>query len=120
MVSCNCHLAVAPHSVIDNRDLTYVLWIQIGDILLIRTGFYEAYTKLTDTERIEIAKPTSGWIGLQASEDMADFLHDSYFSAVVADNPSVEAWPLPRKSPNIRVRLAAGTLSLVYGSCSLC
>lgn len=81
--------------------------ISSGDILLIRTGFYEAYFKLTDAEKAEIAKAdigssTIGWIGLEASEDMAAFLHDSYFSAVAADNPSLEAWPLPGKSPNIQ------------------
>lgn len=81
--------------------------ISEGDILLIRTGFYKAYSKLTDAEKAEIAKADIGssiigWIGLEASEDMADFLHDSCFSAVVADNPSLEVWPFSHKSSNIQ------------------
>lgn len=75
----------------------YLLTGSTGDVLLVRTGFFSAYQKLTQEERLALSKesPEVGWIGLQPSEDMLDFLHDSYFSAVVADNPSMEASPFP-------------------------
>jgi hypothetical protein len=35
------------------------------------------------------------YAGLEASEDMKDFLHDSYFAAAACDNANFEAWPPP-------------------------
>lgn len=69
---------------------------ETGDILLIRTGWLERYNSLTKEEK----QDRSTWdlmkhqyAGLEASEGMKDFLHDSYFSATAADNPSLEVWP---------------------------
>ena len=69
---------------------------ETGDILLIRTGWLERHKSLTKEEK----QDRSTWeltqhqyAGLEASEDMKDFLHDSYFAAAAADNPSLEVWP---------------------------
>lgn len=69
---------------------------QTGDILLIRFGWLRYYNGLT----IEQKNDSVVWdtmnhkcVGLEASEEMKDFLHDFYFAAAAADNPSLEAWP---------------------------
>lgn len=69
---------------------------ETGDILLIRTGWLEKYNSLNTEEK----QDRSTWdltkhqyAGLEASECVKDFLHDSYFAAIAADNPSLEAWP---------------------------
>ncbi len=69
---------------------------QTGDVLLIRTGWLERYNVLTMEQKQE----RSTWdimehryAGLEASEDMKDFLYDSYFAAAATDNTSFEAWP---------------------------
>lgn len=35
------------------------------------------------------------YAGLEASEEMKDFLHDTYFAAAATDNANFEAWPPP-------------------------
>lgn len=70
--------------------------LETGDIILIRTGWLEKYNTLTTEER----EDRSQWdplkhqyAGLEASEDMKDFLHDSYFAAAASDSPMFESWP---------------------------
>ncbi|KAI1408272.1 hypothetical protein F5Y13DRAFT_204968 [Hypoxylon sp. FL1857] len=75
--------------------------IQIGDILLIRSGFLKNSTTLTYEQKAERHLqpfrfgPNDGqrYIGVEQSEEILDFLHDSYFSAVAGDQPAFEAWP---------------------------
>lgn len=69
---------------------------QTGDVLLIRTGWLEKYNTLTTEEKEDRSRwddMKHQYAGLEASEDMKDLLHDSYFAAVATDNPSLEAWP---------------------------
>ena len=66
--------------------------IAIGDILLIRTGWMEAYLALTPEGRGQIAESRS-WIGLEADAAMAQFLWDNHFAAAALDNPAVEHSP---------------------------
>jgi hypothetical protein len=69
---------------------------QIGDILLIRTGWVTKYLSLATQEKEERAKWETmqhAYAGLEASEDMKDFLHDTYFAAAACDNISLEMWP---------------------------
>jgi kynurenine formamidase len=66
---------------------------QYGDILIIRSGWLDNYNKL-DTkarETLPTVKPT--FVGVEQTQEMLDFLHDNYFSAVVGDTPAFEAWP---------------------------
>jgi hypothetical protein len=71
---------------------------QIGDILLVRTGWITKYSSLTNAEKEDRAKldmMQHAYAGLEASDDMKDFLHDSYFAAAACDNANFEAWPPP-------------------------
>lgn len=65
-----------------------------GDILFIRTGWTEAYTRLSTTEQQTLAAtyPPPA-IGLESSEETLRWLWDNDFAAVVGDQPSFEAWP---------------------------
>ena len=69
-----------------------------GDILITRTGFIAAYNAL---DRAGREKLVSGpwtdhkYVGVEQSEEMLDWLHDSYFAAVAGDQPSFETWPFP-------------------------
>jgi hypothetical protein len=69
---------------------------QIGDILLVRTGWVTKYLSLTDKEKEERANwdvMRHEYAGLEASEDMKDFLYDTYFAAAACDNANFEVWP---------------------------
>lgn len=69
---------------------------QYGDILVYRSGFIDTYNQLPTTERERLASiPSrqSTFVGLEQGDEMLDFLHDNYFSAVVSDTPAFEAWP---------------------------
>jgi kynurenine formamidase len=63
-----------------------------GDILLVRTGFMDAYLSAVGAAR-EAFYQARNCPGLAGGEDMAEFLWDSGVSAVVADNPAVEDIP---------------------------
>ena len=67
---------------------------QAGDILLIRTGWVRAYSKLNDAECEAIAatNPPPA-IGVESSEETLRFFWDESFSSVGGDQPSMEAWP---------------------------
>ncbi|KAF8246277.1 hypothetical protein K440DRAFT_685493 [Wilcoxina mikolae CBS 423.85] len=75
--------------------------IRIGDILLLRTGFTKAYKALTIAERQALADrhfsdgpdTEHRFIGVAQTEEMADWIHNSYFSAVAGDTPAFESWP---------------------------
>lgn len=71
---------------------------QIGDILLVRTGWVTTYLALSAEERRRRAKldlMEHAYAGLEASEEMKDFLHDTYFAAAACDNANFETWPPP-------------------------
>lgn len=40
------------------------------------------------------------FVGVDQTEEMVDFLHDEYFSAVAGDQPGFEAWP-PKPELNL-------------------
>lgn len=75
--------------------------IRIGDILLVRSGFVEAYNSKPGDERAALAtrehklgiEDGQRWAGLSQEQKMIDWLHDSYFAAVAGDAPAFEAWP---------------------------
>jgi kynurenine formamidase len=61
--------------------------LQVGDFLLLRTGYIRAVLDSPGGER-----PTT-WPGLAPWEPMARYLWNSHVAAVVADNPAVETAP---------------------------
>lgn len=71
---------------------------RIGDILLVRTGWVTSYLSLSASEKEQRAKwdiMEHAYAGLEASEEMKDFLHDTYFAAAACDNANFETWPPP-------------------------
>ncbi|KAI1395648.1 hypothetical protein F4819DRAFT_477834 [Hypoxylon fuscum] len=89
--------------------------VQIGDILVIRSGFLKNANSLTDEQRAahhlqpHNHGPDDGqrYIGVEQSDEMLDFLHDSYFSAVAGDQPAFEAWPSHNKDYYLHEKLLA-------------
>lgn len=75
--------------------------IRIGDILLIRSGFIEAYYQHSAEERSALALRPHGlgpedgqrYAGVKQEQEVLDWLHDSYFAAVGGDAPAFERWP---------------------------
>lgn len=67
--------------------------IKFGDILILRTGYMDAYQKLS-REEIEFArsKQPLTFAGVEQSDEMMEFMWEN-FSACAADHPSWEAWP---------------------------
>jgi hypothetical protein len=62
-----------------------------GDVLLVRTGWLEAYVQLDRRKREELAAPgRPGAPGLHG-DDVPAFLWDNQVAAVAADNPALEA-----------------------------
>jgi kynurenine formamidase len=65
--------------------------VEVGDVLLLRTGWLEWYRGLDAAGRTEHAK-TAASPGL-ADLDAVRAVWDLHVSAIAADNPGVEAWP---------------------------
>lgn len=66
--------------------------VEVGDVLLVRTGWLGWYRGLPATTRSELAHGHSN-VGLHPGEDTAALLWDLHVAAVAADNPSLEVWP---------------------------
>jgi kynurenine formamidase len=75
-----------------------------GDILMLRTGFADAYLAATPDQRPDWAANLD-CPGLHAGEEMAEFLWDSGVAAVAADNPAVEVIPGDRRAGSLHRRL---------------
>ncbi|KAJ5097387.1 hypothetical protein N7456_008108 [Penicillium angulare] len=72
--------------------------IRVGDILHVRSGWVERYGELSPEQRHAAATRSHEdleFAGLSRDPAMREWLHDSYFSAVVGDSPTCEAWPVP-------------------------
>jgi kynurenine formamidase len=68
---------------------------EYGDILIIRTGWSEAYKLLDQKGREEVGSRI--FAGLARGQEMLELLHDNYFSAVASDAPALESWPTKDK-----------------------
>ncbi len=68
--------------------------VEVGDILLIRTGWVSWYRSLDEAGRRAQAERRVGpSCGLRPSEATAEFLWDLHIAAVAADNPAFEVTP---------------------------
>ena len=71
--------------------------VEPGDIVCLRTGWTEAYLEADTEGRLEIVAPVGG--GRIASPgvtpDVAEIAQEQRWAAVAADNPAVEATPMP-------------------------
>ncbi|ORY16024.1 putative cyclase-domain-containing protein [Clohesyomyces aquaticus] len=65
-----------------------------GDLLLLRTGFTEAYQKLDTQERRDLAKRPPQFMGVESSKEVLQWIWESGFVAVASDAPSFEMSPL--------------------------
>jgi len=65
---------------------------QYGDILILRSGWLENYHKLDTPAREALSKASPTFVGVQQTEELLDFFHNNYFSAVAGDAPAFEAW----------------------------
>lgn len=95
-ISYSTLVAVGKSQGIDIRPAAQGGDIQVGDLLLVRSGFIAADRKLPTKERETKHAPPDGeqrYMGLEQSDEILDWLHDSYFAAVAGDAPSFEAWP---------------------------
>ena len=69
--------------------------LQPGTILLVRTGWMEAYEKLSPEERIAIAPMENiQSIGIERSREMAAWLWNNRVAAIGTDCPAVEPLPI--------------------------
>ncbi|THX23339.1 hypothetical protein D6D10_10340 [Aureobasidium pullulans] len=69
---------------------------EVGDILLIRSGYTDTYYKYTTEApaRLDDAGSLHPCLaGIAQTEEMKTWLHDNYFSAVGGDAPAWECWP---------------------------
>lgn len=71
------------------------LEFKYGDILITRTGFIAEYMAMDRAGREKLVAgqwTDHKYVGVEQSEEMLDWLHDSYFAAVAGDQPSFETW----------------------------
>jgi len=69
---------------------------EVGDILIVRTGWMAWYENADRKTREALARDSINLLqspGLSGGEDMAEYLWDSHIAAIASDNPAVEAWP---------------------------
>ena len=67
---------------------------QVGDILIVRTGWVGWYLNLNEAERTQLAQPGALQVaGLEQGETSLRFLWDHHFAAIACDNPPFEAYP---------------------------
>jgi hypothetical protein len=67
--------------------------VEIGDILLLHTGWGDAYRDLLPEGRNELAGRGMRATGLQPGVETARLLWNLHIAALAADNPAVEVWP---------------------------
>ena len=73
--------------ILERRAVT----LRQGDIVILRTGWVEAYEALTEPERVKLAEQVRpGSPGLYGA-DVPGFLWDNRVAAIAADNPGLEA-----------------------------
>lgn len=66
--------------------------LKFGDILIIRSGYMDAYNKKERSEIAELVKTTPpSFTGVEQSEEMLKWIWE-HFSAVAGDHPSFECW----------------------------
>ncbi|WWC95059.1 hypothetical protein V866_001911 [Kwoniella sp. B9012] len=82
--------------------------IESGDILIVRTGFTEAFFKLSDEERAQLPnRRVRGYCGVDQSEEVLRWHWENGIAAVASDTAAYENYPSPR-SPSIHEVFLAG------------
>ena len=69
------------------------LTLKAGDVLFIRSGFINTYSKLDTAAREKVASVNPPhFAGVEQSEAVLEWIWNQKFSAVAGDAPSFEAW----------------------------
>lgn len=68
--------------------------VEVGDVLLVRTGWLGWYRGLDPGRRAELAADGHRNPGLHPGEATAELLWDLHVAAVASDNSSLEVWPI--------------------------
>jgi kynurenine formamidase len=68
--------------------------LEVGDILLLRTGWIGWYEQASTEMRHHLAEPGNlATPGLRSGEHLAEVLWNLHIAAIGCDNPAVEVWP---------------------------
>ncbi|EXJ86816.1 hypothetical protein A1O3_03770 [Capronia epimyces CBS 606.96] len=71
----------------------YTITFQPGDILLLRTGFVERYSSLSEDElQKKMESKEMAYPGLTGSLESLEWLWETQFSCVASDSPGFEVW----------------------------
>ncbi len=94
--------------------------LRAGDVLCLRTGWLSWYRGL-DVEGRRACATELAACGLAPSDELFGFLWDHHVSAVCADNPALEVWPLGGHldRDERRRRWTEGRPDLVFGHFSI-
>ncbi|KAI2795313.1 hypothetical protein POX_a01919 [Penicillium oxalicum] len=83
-----------PASVLQEVARSQGITFRPGDILFIRTGWTQAYGKLSPGECQQLADhKMPPVIGVESSKETLQWIWENHFAAVAGDMPSFEAWP---------------------------
>jgi hypothetical protein len=75
-----------PLAVLDGCSKDAGIQFQRGDILIVHTGFVEAYLQKTREEQEAlVAREVRGWCGVEASEEVMRWHWENGFAAVATD-----------------------------------
>jgi kynurenine formamidase len=107
--------ALEPVEIDELRAAVKVSGVELlpGDILCVRSGWTAYYGESDLEERNRIGQRFT-WPGLSGSSEMAEYLWDSGISALVVDNPGVEASPGSRAKGSLHRRCLA-LLGMPFG-----
>lgn len=84
-----------------------------GDLLLVRTGWVEAFRNAPDDAARAVLFAGRDYSGLSGQAQMWEFLWDHRVAGVASDGVTVEAWPLAEGRPSLH--LAIARLGLLLG-----
>ena len=92
-IDCTTNDAIEPEDVTAALDAQGVT-IEVGDILLLRTGWVDWYRSLDPSARAALSSDRGFKApGLAPGTPTARLLWDLHIAAIAADNPAVEIWP---------------------------
>jgi kynurenine formamidase len=89
---------------------------EVGDVLLIHTGFAAWYLSLPTSERVKVERHFAA-PGIASGEEMCRYLWDAHVVAVVTDTYAVEAFPPERRDDPLRYlhRMLIGQFGMALG-----
>ena len=96
-----------PHRAFTNQAIPLEQLLQVareqrvtfrrGDVLIIRTGWTAAYSKLSTEEKERLGgRDDRASIGVEATEEYFRWHWEQQFAAVASDTVAYEAWPSPK------------------------